>query len=729
MKHTIRLALLGLATLLAACNGRDAGAVEPQPQPEPTLDPELAAVDAAARAGAVVETIFGREVADPFRALENDDEATRHWMEVQTAFTESYLAEHADPTTAERLEAYLSIGYFGDATRAGGRTFYTKRDGDQEQGALYVLEPDAAAPRTLVDPNALGPRTALDWVFPSPGGRYVAYGLSEAGDERSVLHVLRVEDGTILDERIDHTKWTSLSWLADETGFYYTRYPREGETDWDAENVDSYFAHLFFHALGTDPAQDPPVFRLAEKTDFVGPDVSPDDRWVVLNVFHGWSQSDVLLLDRNAAGAEPLAVDVGGEHLVSGEVQGDRLYLGTNEDHPRFRIVAAPLDRPADRTAWVEVIPEGEGTIEGWSFVGEALAVRTTENVESRLRLFALDGTPRGEVELPMRGSVDGPAENRGDDLVVFEFDSFTQPPTLYAFDPATGLRELDRVGRDFDPSRYELRRETVASKDGTPIVVYLVLPAGLAADGARPTLVTGYGGFNVPMLPGFVRNILYWLERGGVYVQAALRGGSEFGEEWHRAGMLENKHNVFDDMEAVLRWLPTTGLTSPEHIAITGASNGGLLMGAMITRCPDAFRAAAASVGLYDMVRFAQFPPAEIWMSEYGDPSEPEAFAWLLDYSPYHAVRDGTPYPAVLVSTADRDTRVSWKHSTKFAARLQEASSSDRPILFHLERSVGHGAGTGRSDTVREYVRKYTFFETELGPLNPGASPDVEHP
>lgn len=715
MQRTIRLATCGLVTLLGACNGRDAGTTGPRPGP--ALAPELAEVNAAARAGAVVETLFGREVADAFRTLETDDEVTRRWMEVQTAFTERYLAEHADPATAERLETFLSIGWFGNLSRAGGRTFYVKRDGEQEQGVLYVLEPGAAEPRALVDPNALGPRVALDWVFPSPGGRLVAYGLSEEGDERSVLYVLDLESGERLGERIDHTKWTSLSWLADETGFYYTRYPREGEADYDPENEDSYFGHLFFHALGADPAQDPLVFRLAEKTDFVGPDVSPDDRWVVLNVFHGWSQSDVLLLDRTAAGAEPIPVDVGGEHLVSGEIRGDRLFLGTNEDHPRFRVVAAPLDRPADRAAWTEVVPEGAGTIEGWSFVGDGLAIRYTEEVASRLRRFDLDGAPRGEIELPMRGSVEGPIENRDDGTVLFVFTSFTQPPTLYAFEPEAGaLRELDRVQSDLDPSRYELRRETVASKDGTPIVVDLVLPAGAAPDGSRPTLLTGYGGFNVPTLPGFVRNILYWLERGGIYAQASLRGGSEFGEEWHRAGMLENKHNVFDDMEAVLRWLPTTGLTSPEHIAITGASNGGLLMGAMLTRCPDAFRAAVASVGLYDMVRFPAFPPAEIWISEYGDPSQPEDFAWLYDYSPYHAVRDGTPYPAALVVTAEQDTRVSWKHSTKFAARLQEASSSGLPILFYLERSVGHGAGTGRSDLVRQYVRNYTFLETELG-------------
>jgi prolyl oligopeptidase len=616
---------------------------------------DIATLDAAARRGAVVETIFDREVADPFRALEQDTPETWAWIDAQTAITDRYLAAHDDPATAERLAHYLSIGWIQNPAQAGSRVFYLKRDGNVEQGSLYLLEEGAAAPRVLVDPNALGEHVAVDWFFPSPAGRYVAYGLSSEGSERSVLHVLDVDAGKDLDERIDHAKWTSLSWLEDESGFYYTRYPRAGEPDFAAEEEDTYFPHLFFHALGSgaDGTADPLTFRLEKKTDFVGPAVSPDDRWVVLNVFHGWSQSDVLLLDRTAAGAAPLPIDVGGDHLVSGEVHGDKLYLGSNEGHPKFRIVAAPLATAADRATWVEVVPEAEGTIEAWFFAAERVVVRYTEDVAARVRLFGIDGAPQGEIELPARGSVLGPATQRHSERVVFEFDSFFHPPTLYDFDPATGTRrELDRVTADLDPARFALDQETVPSADGTPINVYLVRAGDAARDGQRPVLLTGYGGFNNPLLPGFTRNILYWLERGGIFASANLRGGSEFGEEWHRAGMLGNKKNVFADFEAVLRWLPTTGWTAAEHIAIEGASNGGLLMGAAIVRCPDAFRAAVAQVGLYDMSRFAQFPPAEIWMTEYGDPSQPDAFAWLLDYSPYHNVRDGTPYPSVLVET-----------------------------------------------------------------------------
>jgi prolyl oligopeptidase len=669
--------------------------------------------------GAVTETIFGRTVEDPYRALEEDSPETQAWIDAQSAATDRYLAQHADPSTAEQLARFLRIGWIQSPALGGDRAFYIKREGDADKGSLYVLDDGAAQPRLLIDPNTMDGNWAIDWIYPSPGGRYVAYGLSQDGDERSILHVIDVEAGRDLDESIAHTKWSGLSWLEDETGFAYTRYPKEGEPDYDAENEDAYFPHLFFHTLGSAPdgSTDPLVFRLEKKTDFVGPAVSPDGKWIVLNVFHGWSQSDILLLDRTTPGATPIPVDVGGEHLASGDIHGDRIYMSTNEDHPRSRIVAAPLATPGDRSTWVEIVPEGAGNLEWWSFAGERLAVRYTEDVSAKLRLFAADGTAQGEIPLPTAGSVAGPMTQRRSERILFTFDSYFVPPTLYAYDPATSsLAQLDRVVADIDPGQYELTRATVPSADGTAVPVFVVQRKDLPRDGARPTRVTGYGGFNVPILPAFARNTLYWLERGGVFVETVLRGGSEFGEEWHRAGMLENKHHVFEDFEAVLRWLPSTGLTSPEHIAIDGASNGGLLVGATIVRCPDAFRAAIGGVGLYDMIRFTQFPPAEIWMTEYGDPSQPEDFAWLADYSPYHNVRDGTAYPSILIETADHDNRVSWRHSTKFAARLQQATSSGRPVLFYMDRAVGHGAGAGLTDIVEQYVRMYTFIETELG-------------
>jgi prolyl oligopeptidase len=709
-----------LLVALAACNGRGPGGETPVPEPGSALE-RIRALNAAARRGSVVEEVHGREIADPFRALEEDSEETWDWIDGQTAVAREYFETHADPNTAERLAALMAVGSIRRPMLGGDRIFYTKRDGDADQPVLLVIDPDRSEPRTLVDPNALGARVTIDWLYPSPAGRFLAYGLSREGDERSVLHVLDADSGEPLDEAIPHAKWTNFSWLNDETGFYYTRYPAEGEPDWVDGEVDVYFPHLFFHLLDGAPGDgsaDALVHRLAVKTDFVGPAVSPDDRWLVLNLFHGWSQSEVFLLDRREPAAEPIPVDAGGDYLTAGEVHGDRLYLMTNQDHPRYRIVAVPLDTPADRSTWREIVPEGEWSMESFAFSRGLLAVEYMENVASAIRLFGPDGTPAGRIDLPAPGSIAGPAVSSAHDRVAFEFDSFFHPPALYEYDPGTGtLREVDRVASDVDPSRYEVERAAVPSRvDGTEVNVFLARERDIPRDGNRPVLLYGYGGFNVSLVPYFRSHALYWLERGAILATANLRGGSEFGEAWHRDGMLENKHKVFEDFEAVIRWLPSTGWTRPERIAIYGASNGGLLMGAMIARCPDAFRAAASYVGLYDMVRFHRFPPAEIWMSELGDPEDPDAFAWLLDYSPYHNLVDGTAYPAALIETAERDTRVSWKHSTKFAARLQEANASTRPILFYLDRSVGHGAGTGLADAVAERVRMYDFLETELG-------------
>jgi prolyl oligopeptidase len=355
--------------------------------------------------------------------------------------------------------------------------------------------------------------------------------------------------------------------------------------------------------------------------------------------------------------------------------------------------------------------------MESWYTMGDHIVASYVENVASRVVVFGLDGQVAGDITLPTQGSVGGLSADPFDSEAVFVFSSFFVPPTTYRYDVATGvLTEVARVETDVDVSRFELEQVTVASGDGTPINVYMVHPRGITRDGTQPVLLTGYGGFNIPLMPTFTRNIIHWLEQGGTYAVANIRGGGEFGEAWHQAGMLANKQNVFDDFEAVIRWFSDSGYSNPSRIAINGGSNGGLLMGAMITQCPEAFQAAVADVGLYDMVRFTQFPPAEIWMAEYGDPSEAAAFEYLLAYSPYHNVTDGTAYPSVLITTAEQDTRVSWRHSTKFAARLQDSTSSDRPVLFYMSRTTGHGAGTGQTDLVREFVRMYTFLETELG-------------
>ncbi|MBI2896035.1 MAG: S9 family peptidase [Deltaproteobacteria bacterium] len=686
------------------------------------MDPVRAALselNRTARAGAVSETMFGVVVADPYRSLESDTPATKAWIDAQNDRTARALARLADPARLQRLERLLSIGVITRPAIGGTSVFFLRREGEREQPALYVSQRGRVRAEPVVDPVTVGPRVALDWYEPSPSGRLVAYGLSDNGDERSTLKIAEVSTGRILPDTIPRTKWSRISWLNDERGFYYTRYPAPGEPAYDPDHEDTYFPRLFFHALGTDPAADPLIFGGERGTDFPGAEVSPDDRWVAINVFRGWSASDVYLLDRRATGsaATPRPVVVGTDDLTTGRVHRGRLWLHTNVGAPRYRIATADPRTAAGPETWTDVVAEGPATIDAFTLSANRIVVHTIDDVRSRLHVYRPDGRLEREIELPTRGSVDGLAASPRADRVAFAWSSFFFPPALYSFDlRAARLDKLAEVSSDFDVSGFELEQARVPSADGTPINVYLVHRRGMARDGQNPVLVNGYGGFNISLLPTFARTALFWLEQGGVWAVANLRGGGEGGEAWHRAGNLENKPRVFEDFEAVLRWLSSSGISSPDRIAITGGSNGGLLMGAMITRAPEAFRAATTYVGLYDMLRYDRFPPAELWVTEYGTAQNEAQFRVLYGYSPYHRVRDGVRYPAVLVETADHDSRVYWGHSTKFAARLQEAQAGDLPIYFHMERQVGHGAGTRLTDLVRRFDRAYAFLEDQLG-------------
>jgi prolyl oligopeptidase len=690
----------------------------------------LQRLNARARAaGATTETLHGVDVSDPFRALESDSEITREWIEWQTARTREAVAAWSRPAMEARIREVLSIGAIGGGATAGHWVVYARRDPDREQPALYVQPVAGGAARILVDPLTYGERAALDWFFLSPRGRYVAFGISENGDERSTLRVVEVATGQVLSDTIAHAKWTEVAWLHAEDGFYYRRYPRPGEPGYDAERPDSYDARLFFHRLGEDPASDVLVFDPPSPTDFPSASVSDDDRWVVVNNFRGWSQSDVYLFDRGRTargrvvapdGDHPLVPLVTGEdHLSWGRVYAGRLYITTNQGAPRYRIAVADPARASERSRWRDLIPEGRAAIESWAIAGDRIVLHVVDDVRSRVLVHRLDGRADGEIALPGRGEVTAfDADPRAGRLLI-GFSSYVHAPAIYMWHARDRrLTPVAQVDCPVDLSQFELVQERVSSRDGTPIHVYLLQRRGLVRDGNAPVLLNGYGGFNVSLLPGFQRSPLYWVERGGVFAVANLRGGGEFGEEWHRAGSLANKERVFEDMEAVIRWLGgPSGISRPERIAITGRSNGGLLMGAMITRCPDAFAAAAAYVGLYDMIRYHRFPPAELWITEYGSSEDPTQFGWLYAYSPYHRVREGAPVPQVLIETADHDTRVYWGHSTKFAARLQEASGlADPPVWFYREQLVGHGAGTRLSDLVARHVRMYAFLEHALG-------------
>lgn len=667
-----------------------------------------------------VDVLHGERIPDPYRWLENGDHPdTREWTERQNALTERYLAVPAREPIRRRLDQLLAIGALSVPTPAHGRYFYQRRDGRQNQPVLYVRDGAGGEDRVAVDPNALDPAgtTALDWFYPSDDGRLLAYGLSLNGSEQSVLHVLAVGAGTNLPDRIPRTRAADLAWLPDASGFYYTRYPAPGEVPADEE---PYHRAVYFHALGTDPADDPLVFRPAQKEYWPGVSLSPDGRWLLVSVARTFDQTDLYLGDRNAG--EPLAprLVAVAENLPAsfdGEVAHGRLFLRTNLDAPTYRLYEVSPRHPA-RGHWREIVPpRADAVLESARVTGDKLALSYLERASSRLRVADLDGGLRHEVELPTLGSLFGlGAEWDGHEL-FYGFSSYTVPPSVYRIDLETGEQTLwRRVEAEIDPERFEVRQVAVSSRDGTPVTMFLVHLRGLERNGDTPTYLTAYGGFNISMTPAFSRSLLLWLEHGGLVAIPNIRGGGEYGEAWHQAGMLGRKQNSFDDFLAAAEWLIHEGYTRPERLAVAGGSNGGLLMGAVLTQRPDLFRAVVVQVPLLDMLRYHRFLIARLWIPEYGSPDEPEHFAWLWAYSPYHHVRSGTAYPAVLLATAESDTRVDPMHARKMAARLQAATGSSRPVLLRLESRAGHGAGKPLAKVLDELTDTWTFVFSELG-------------
>jgi prolyl oligopeptidase len=676
----------------------------------------------------VTESVAGLAVEDPYRALEEDSPQTRNWIEVQSRATEAALAKARDPKAEARLSELLAIGSIGSVQLAGDRVFFMLREGSRERQALFMHDRRSggtvSADKPIIDPLQFGPNAAIDYAVASNDGRYVAFGVSDSGDERALLRVYDVEAATLLPDSIAHAKWSSIEWLNDARGFYYTRYPKEGEPDWNAAQPDSYFPRLFFHKLGADPNADPQLFSGDKPVDFPGASLDETDRYLLIENHRSWTASDLWLWDRGASAKtrlpvpEPRAITpvvTGRDNYTGGVVHRGQMYLTTDIDAPKRRVVRVAPDQASELARWQTVIPESNAVLDDVVFTRDHLVVHAIENVRSKLWVYDLAGKAQGEIELPMAGSIAAISGDRNRDAIAFVWSSFFQPPTLFVYEIGSRkLSELYRVQSSFDAGRYELLQASVPSRDGTPVNVYYAQRRDTPKTGDTPTILYGYGGFDVSLLPEFTRSALYWLERGGIYAVANLRGGGEFGETWHRAGMLKNKLNVFDDFEAVIRWISTSGLSKPSRIAITGGSNGGLLMGALLTRAPDAFAATASYVGLYDMLRYPKFPPAALWTSEYGDPNDPELARYLLGYSPYHNLKPGVDYPAALIETADHDTRVFWGHSAKFAARLQ-SSTRARPAHFYMERSVGHGRGTALADLVKRQARQLAFFTIAL--------------
>ena len=667
---------------------------------------------------------------DPFGWLEDGASAkTRKWTEEQNAATRQALdARPGRDVLRKRLEALSSVGTLRDVVVRGSRVFYLKRVGLQNQPVLYVRDAPGAAPRVLIDPNSMSAdgTTALDWWRPSHDGLLVAYGVSEKGSEESVLRVRDVDSVLDLPDRISRARHASVAWLPDRSGFYYTRYPAPGEVP---PGEEKYHRHVFFHAMGGDPLNDEPVWgRGRPMEDWPDVQVSPDGRYLLVSASKGWSRTDLYLRDLTED-ATGFAVVVEGRGAVyEGRFHGDNLYLLTNDGAPRFKIMAAEIFSPYkflgrkrprefwDRTQWKTVVPERKFTITGFEIAGSVLAVELLERAVSRLQLITLDGRPVTEVPVPPLGSVSSFAGRPGSAHLYFVWQSFFSPPALYDYPIRGALKKLDEIRAPAALEDFQSEQVTYQSKDGTLITMFLVKPKRLRRDKNAPTLLTGYGGFSVNMTPTFSPHLILWLERGGLYALPNLRGGGEYGEEWHQAGMLSRKQNSFDDFLAAADWLTAGEYTRPERLAISGGSNGGLLVGAALTQAPAKFRAAVASVPLMDMLKYHRFLLARLWIPEYGSPDEMLARQWLAEYSPYHRVRPATPYPAVLLMSGESDTRVDPMHARKMAAKLQESTNSGRPVFLRMEAKAGHGAGKPLSKTVDELVDRYGFLFWQLG-------------
>jgi prolyl oligopeptidase len=667
----------------------------------------------------VVDIYHGQPVPDPYRWLEDlDSERTRAWIEAQNQLTFDYLQRiPARQRLLERLTQLWNYEKYSQPFKEGGRYFYFKNDGLQNQSVLYTQESLEAEARVLLDPNTLSEdgTVALSGIAISRDGRYLAYGLSRSGSDWQEWKVRDIETGEDLPDHLRWIKFSGASWTPDGQGFFYSRYdePPPGR-EYESAN---YFQKLYYHRLGTPQSEDLLVYHRPDQKEwgFAG-GVTEDGNYLIISVWRGTDPKNLLfykdLRDPNLPVVELIREFEANYSFVGND--GSRFWLLTDLNAPRRRLVAIDLDDPGQVQ---EVIPEAEETLQGVSLINNQFVAFYLKDAHTQIKTFALDGTYLGEIPLPGLGSASGFGGKRYDTETFYTFTSFTTPPTIYRYDFTTGRSTLFRQPQvDFDPQAYEVQQVFYPSKDGTRIPMFLVHRRGLARTGDHPTLLYGYGGFGISLTPSFSVGLVAWLEMGGVYAQPNLRGGGEYGEAWHQAGTKLNKQKVFDDFIAAAEWLVANGYTNPSKLAISGGSNGGLLVGACLTQRPDLFAAALPAVGVFDMLRFHKFTIGWAWISEYGSPEDPEEFKALYAYSPLHNLKPGTVYPATLITTADHDDRVVPAHSFKFAAALQAAQGGSQPILIRIDTKAGHGAGKPTTKLIEETADRWAFLVEVLG-------------
>jgi prolyl oligopeptidase len=670
-----------------------------------------------------VDDFHGTLVADPYRPLEDSDAPdVRAWIVAQNELTSSVLDRHPGRNQIrDRLTELWDYPRAGAPWRRGNRWFQLRNTGLQDQDVLWTAPAPDAEGRVLFDPNELSEEgtTALSDVAVSDEGEDVALALSHAGSDWRRWRVRSADTGEELPDRVDWSKFASAAWTKDGAGFFYGCYPEPpAGAAYDAPNVDM---ELRYHRLGTDSADDPLVFATPAHPDWgFEPEVSDDGGLLVLTVWRGTDPENRTYVADLAGGVENAVVrpvlddgDARYEHIAT---IGRTLYLLTDRDAPLGRVIAVDVD---DAARAQEVVPEGDEAIEHVRLVGNRLAVAYLHHAHGRLAIFELDGRHVVDVELPGIGAIVEMAGRRRDGELFLTFSTFVSPPAVLAVRMADGtVREVGRPALAWNPDDFVSEQVFVTSGDGTQVPLFLTRRRDIAANGDVPTLLYGYGGFQIPTGPGFKPEWLAWMERGGLLAVASLRGGGEYGKAWHDAGRLANKQNVFDDFAACLRWLASSGWTRPGRIAISGRSNGGLLVGATITQHPELFGAALAEVGVMDMLRFHKFTIGWGWTSDFGSADDPEQFRWLMGYSPLHNVREGVSYPPTLVTTGDHDDRVVPGHSFKFAAALQAAQAGDAPVVIRIDTDAGHGVGKPFHKLIDERADVLAFLELALGKI-----------
>jgi prolyl oligopeptidase len=679
----------------------------------------------------VTDTVHGESITDPYRWLEGDAKGAvtpevAAWTDAQNAYTRSVVDNLPGRKAIEkRLRELMEVGSVLLPHMSGNRYFYSKREGSENQSKVWVREGFDGKPRLLVDPNALDAKglVTISWTAPNDSGKLLAFGMYRAGDENSTLYVLDVDSGKWMADEIPG-KVGDVSWLPDSSGFFYRRLE---------DLKDPYSGQIKFHRLGTHHRQDPLLFRQYRKDENAklattyGPyfTSSRDGRWGILTYATGTSTNDLwaIDLDRWSRTGDFVKTDVvvGSESSSSGPILGDTLFMRTTDGAKNGRVVVVDLNNPA-RASWKELLPERkDATLQGVTLARGILVASYLKNAYTRIELFGLDGRPLGELPLPGIGTARIQAEDDRTEA-FFSYTSFNEPSGIYRVDLATKKSALwERPAVPVDPSIVEVKQVFYPSKDGTKISMFLVHKKGLKLDGNNPTLLYGYGGFDVSMTPSFSATLFPWFEAGGVYALANLRGGGEYGDAWHEAGMLARKQNVFDDFIGAAEFLIQHKITNPSKLAINGGSNGGLLTGAAVTQRPDLFAAVLCQVPLLDMLRYQSFLMARYWIPEYGTAEDADQLKFLRAYSPYQNVKRGTKYPAVFFTAGENDARVHPLHARKMTALMQAATASDqkeKPILIWVDRDAGHGQGKPLDLRVREAADQRIFLMWQLGML-----------